>query len=296
MNYFEALRIRSDDRTNGFFIVKAEDEKTAQRIADKCIEIEEREEPNGIPTYEVQLREVDPDNNSWAKGWVKDAAIGDEVFARGAIALDTETTGFLPDDEVLQLSIVDGTGKKLFNQYFKPNHKTSWESAMAVNHITPDMVAKENPIQMHKKDIEEILDKAKVIVGYNLGFDMTMLAQNGIRLPEERKYVDLMGPFAEVYGQHKEDGTIKWQKLTTCAKHYGFKQDGTWHDSMGDTNATMYCYKKMRENDHIQEKDKKDLDYLLNFKRPPLQKQIQEPKQSSVTVVKHKRLSKGAER
>lgn len=47
----------------------------------------------------------------------------EQKMDEGTIALDTETTGFKEDDEVLQLSIVDAKGKVLFNQYFKPNIK-----------------------------------------------------------------------------------------------------------------------------------------------------------------------------
>ena len=41
------------------------------------------------------------------------------------LVLDTETTGFKADDEVLQVSMVDANGKVLLNQYFRPEHKTS---------------------------------------------------------------------------------------------------------------------------------------------------------------------------
>lgn len=203
------------------------------------------------------------------------------------IALDTETTGFLHDDEVLQLSVMDENGKTIFNRYFKPEHKTSWENAMAVNHITPEMLEKEKPISTYKESIEKILKEAKTIVGYNTGFDMTMLAQNGIQIPNEKKYVDLMGPFAEVYGQKNAEGKPKWQKLITCAAYYGFSQDGEWHNSQGDTAATMHCYREMKKRGHIQEKDTKDLSTLTNFKEQKKELPQQSVKRPAVVVVKH---------
>lgn len=178
----------------------------------------------------------------------------EQKMDEGTIALDTETTGFKEDDEVLQLSIVDAKGKVLFNQYFKPNVKKSWESAMAVNHITPESLKGKKHLLHYKKDIEKILKNAKRIVGYNLGFDMTMLEQNGIKLPTEKKYVDLMIPFAKAYGMKKLDGEYKWQKLITCAKFYGFKET-EWHNSLADTNATMFCYKEMVKRAHITDRE-----------------------------------------
>lgn len=59
-----------------------------------------------------------------------------------AIVIDTETTGLNAGvDELLQVSIIDDEGKTLFNSYIKPSKTKSWDSAMAVNHITPEMVA-----------------------------------------------------------------------------------------------------------------------------------------------------------
>lgn len=190
-----------------------------------------------------------------------------EKMEEGAIALDTETTGFNKDDEVLQLSIIDSKGKVLFNQYFKPKVKTSWESAMAVNHITPESLSDKKHIDHYKKEIEEILKKSKKIVGYNLGFDMTMLAQNGIKLPEAEKYIDLMIPFSKVYGVRKSDGGYKWQKLITCAEKYGYEGDG-WHDSLADTKATMHCYKEMIKKGDIYERDIFKVKDLANYKEP----------------------------
>lgn len=189
-----------------------------------------------------------------------------KLVAGRVVALDTETTGFNPDDEVLQLSVVNEAGKTVFNQYFKPEHKTSWESAMACNHITPESLQDKQPISAYKEQIETILKESKAIVGYNTGFDMTMLNQNGIDLPNEKKYIDLMMPFAKVYGEKTREGQPKRQKLIVCAAYYGFKQGGEWHNSMGDTDATMHCYRKMRNLGHLSEKDTHDLDHLVNFK------------------------------
>ena len=57
------------------------------------------------------------------------------------ICLDTETTGLNHyDDEILQLSIIDGSGAILFSEYVKPVHHECWTDAEKVNHISPSMV------------------------------------------------------------------------------------------------------------------------------------------------------------
>ena len=59
----------------------------------------------------------------------------------GVICFDTETTGLDAGgrDEILQLSIVDGTGAVLFSDYVRPEHRQRWPKAQEVNGITPDM-------------------------------------------------------------------------------------------------------------------------------------------------------------
>lgn len=165
------------------------------------------------------------------------------------LVLDTETTGLGHRAEILQFSAIHGDGTVAMNQYIKPNHTSSWPLAMSVNHITPAMVMNAPTIDELKDEIENLLGSADIIVGYNLPFDLQMLRQNGVKLPskDEVKYVDLMVPFAEVYGDWNDYWeNYKWQKLITCAHYYGYTGDG-WHDSLADVRATLYCYQKMLE-------------------------------------------------
>ena len=169
------------------------------------------------------------------------------------LVLDTETTGFLGNAEVLQVSILDGEGTVLMNEYFRPDHTESWPGAMAVNHITPAMVADKPSIQMRKEEISHLLRHARAVVGYNIFFDLKMLRQNGVYVPGPMKLrpIDLMGPFSDRYGKEKnlplnKYGHYKYQKLITCG-YYGYEEGG-WHDSLADTKATLFCFWKMVED------------------------------------------------
>lgn len=169
------------------------------------------------------------------------------------IVIDTETTGLNPyDDELLQVSIIDGQGNTLFNSYIKPLYTDNWNKAMAVNHITPETVATAPNILEVKQEISRIINSAHTIIGYNVDFDLGFLSNIGIK-NENAAIVDVMENFAYIYGEWSEQyGCHKWQRLTKCAEYYGYDW-GTdiAHDSLADCKATLYCYQKMLQEEHM---------------------------------------------
>ena len=165
------------------------------------------------------------------------------------MVLDIETTGLhAPEDEVLSLAIIDGTGETLFYDSFKPEHNTAWPEAQAVNGISPDDVADGSIFTEETEYINLLLAKAAVIVGYNHeGFDLPFLAQFGVCPPEDVKLVDVMIDYAEIKGEwDKNHQDWKWQKLTACAAHYGYQYQT--HDSLEDVKATLFCARKCAED------------------------------------------------
>lgn len=160
------------------------------------------------------------------------------------LILDTETTGLDDNAEVLQLSIINGNGKVVFNAYFKPLHTSTWDEAMKVNQIKPELLQDKQPISFYFKTIENLLKNADTIVGYNIPFDIRMLEQNGIKLPAHLKFSDVMTDFSELMQVRKEDGSLKRFRLEYCANFFGFrcKEGQTLHDSLTDVMATLYCY------------------------------------------------------
>ena len=133
------------------------------------------------------------------------------------IVFDTETTGVTEDDEIIQLSIIDGNGKTLINEYVHPYWKKDWAAAARVNGITPEMV-KDAPYP------HDLIPKVK---------------------DSGKEQYDVMLEFAQEYGEWNEYfGDYKWQKLSTAAFYYGYKFKA--HDSLEDVRATLYVYKKLQ--------------------------------------------------
>lgn len=178
--------------------------------------------------------------------------LGDENKEHRTIVIDTETTGLNPKwDEILQLSIIDENKNVLFNKLLRPIWNHSWDSAEEVNHISPEIVKEKQTIVTYAKEIQEILNNADCIIGYNIRYDLDFLMECGFETPYN-KSIDIMYTFAEIYGEWNDYyESYTWQKLVTCADYYNFDWNCTGthaHDSLGDCLATLYCYKKITEN------------------------------------------------
>lgn len=161
------------------------------------------------------------------------------------IVLDTETTGLHPElgDELLQVSIIGDDGSAIFDSLIHPIFASSWEEAMAVNHITPEMVQDAPYIGDVSDDLRRIIQSADTIIGYNTPFDLGFLDYCAGIIPDPgTKIIDVMQDF-------KERMQIeRWVKLVDAAAYYNFD----WihrpaHNSLGDCDATLHVYKCMMQ-------------------------------------------------
>ena len=166
-----------------------------------------------------------------------------------AVCLDTETTGFSPDDgdEILQISLVGTRGEVLYDGLFKPAVKASWPRAEAVNHISPRMVAAKPSVQEARGEIGALLSSAEAIVTFNGAFDEKFLLAAGIELPDVPRF-DVMREYAPLHGEwsprYRE---WRYPRLQACADHYGVAFAA--HDALEDSRATMACFRAMLDDD-----------------------------------------------
>lgn len=156
------------------------------------------------------------------------------------ICLDAETTGTsYAWDEILQLSIIDGNGAVLFNEYIKPGRKKTWPMAQKTHGISPDMVADKPTIAAYIDQLSDIIAGADLIVGYNHEvFDLKFLWAAGVSLPEVIPSYDVMLEYAKKAGR---------QSLSACAEHFCYQGCGNFHDSLEDVRATLHCFYAMTE-------------------------------------------------
>lgn len=191
------------------------------------------------------------------------------------IVIDTETTGLdMFEDELLQVSIIDTDGNVVFDSYFKPIRHSEWYEAQNVNHISPEMVADAPSIYEKAAEINAIISQADLVIGYNVGFYLMMLANNGVISIKDIKSYDVMERFAEIYGEWSEwYQNYKWQSLARAAEYCGYdwsRQNGKEHNSLADCFATLFVKqnmelcKKEREREE-QEERKKNYEEIKEF-------------------------------
>lgn len=181
----------------------------------------------------------------------------DSIKENMEVVIDVETTGLDETDELLQISIIDISGKILFNSYIKPVYHESWPQAEAVNQIGWETVKDSPELWEVSDEISHILQETKHIVGYNVSFDIECLKRFGIKINTDAEISDVMKMFAPVYGEWSDKyGCFRWQKLTTCAAYYDIGWENIKaHDSLADCQATLHCYKKLiggKENEQMQ--------------------------------------------
>lgn len=184
------------------------------------------------------------------------------------VVIDFETTGIKSPldgekyDEILSVSIIDQDGNILLNSLCSPQRRKTWATAQEIHGISPAMVKGKPTFEELFPSIKEILYKAKLVIAYNIDFEMRFLWGFDLEFgkPGGTQLIRnvVWGPDPMLmYSAYK--GVEKWQKLSSAAKHFKFPFEA--HDSLEDVKATLHCYKKMLE--YVQKNP--DKNYIVKY-------------------------------
>ena len=178
----------------------------------------------------------------------------EEYGARRIMVVDCETTGLDTYDYslrhrnyILQLSVISAEKSMILDQYFKPKIR-EWPEAERINGIGPEMVKDAPRFSSMLPEVQGIFDRAKVLIGYNLSFDLGFLRDAGIDIDHTEVLIDVMEDFAAWKGDlHPYYNTYTWKKLTYAAKVAGYEWDVRAHNSLGDCYATLHVAKWLQK-------------------------------------------------
>ena len=140
------------------------------------------------------------------------------------IFLDTETTGREESDRLVQLAYKSKASGEVVNEFFLPPIPISY-SAMAIHHITNEMVADKSPFVQsgHQKKISELLENA-ILVAHNAPFDITILKKEGVIT---NKYIDTLRVARHILTS--EQYSLQYLRYSL---HLEIEADA--HDALGD--------------------------------------------------------------
>lgn len=132
-----------------------------------------------------------------------------QIKPYGPIFIDTETTGFSPNDVVIEIGVVNMAGETLFESLFKPPIPIP-DGAIAVHGITDAMVADAPTWKDTWPELRDILE-GRFVGMYNADFDLRMMKQTHERYwmdwpMDDRRFFCMMKLFAAFYGQSSARG------------------------------------------------------------------------------------------
>lgn len=154
-------------------------------------------------------------------------------------------------DGLLEMTILDGNGKILFNSLLKPLHKRQWPKAEMKTHIR-SIDVKGKP-HFNDKDVldkvQNIFNAATYVIGHNLHFVIPFLKAKWLEIPSNLFQYDLMTQFATVL---KEEDTYnrgyKLPSLEQCAGYYKYKSEEPLRGTLSQAQASLYCFNQMLKN------------------------------------------------
>lgn len=169
------------------------------------------------------------------------------------VILDTETTGLWPEDEIVEIAVIDRAGAVLLNQRIHPQDPArllkrdakSGICAADIHGIMPNMLEDQPRFPEVYERLRSFIS-LKPLVIYNADYDMKMLnqdcARHGLAMPLVSP-VCAMKQFAAWRGiPGKYPGEYRWAKLEEAVILLGVESDSFGedvHSALGDCQRTL---------------------------------------------------------
>jgi DNA polymerase-3 subunit epsilon len=189
------------------------------------------------------------DDKRAAAEWARELLQGEFVI------LDTETTGFEAEDEIVQIGIVDQSGAVVLDQLIKPEQPIRNSQF----HGITDETVKDAPRFPEVYGRLKAALEGRTVLAYNLEFDRRLLTQVchkhqlepidfSRRLTPPTPNTCVMEMYAQFNGEWNEyHGNYRWKKLREAMATFGLEFEGQEHNAIVDCKATLAVIRTMAE-------------------------------------------------
>jgi len=152
---------------------------------------------------------------------------------------DLELTGVYDHDEILSISVTDGTGKILMDTLVRPTHKRKWRETEKIHGITPEMVVDAPFLKDLTPEIKRLFAGADAIIAYGIATDYSHIKYIYETEAERQKLRRKTKCAAIEYNRYVQEHhpELTHLSLTDAMETLGLSWDGVAHTSIADTIA-----------------------------------------------------------
>ncbi len=162
---------------------------------------------------------------------------------------DLELTGFYDRDEILSISIVDGTGELIMNTLVKPDHTKKWKRTEKIHGITPEMTVDAPTLVELTPRIKEIFADCDNLIAYGVSTDYSHIK---MIYPEEERAAlhDKVRCCANEFVRYAHEcrPDVEHASLIDAMECFGIEWEGVPHSSVADTFACRAVWERLFPN------------------------------------------------
>lgn len=160
---------------------------------------------------------------------------------------DLEMTGLYEHDEVLSVTVADGTGKTVFDTLVRPVRKKKWKRTEEIHGITPEDVKDAPTMAEIAPALRGVLDGAERLIAFGTATDCYHLSRlypgRQERDAFRAKVVDCGAEFAHYVYEHELE--LAHQSLSDAMAALGLSWHGNAHTSAADTDACRLVFEAL---------------------------------------------------
>ena len=164
---------------------------------------------------------------------------------------DLELTDVYVHDEIISISICDGSGKILMDTLVKPVHKKKWRRTERIHGITPAMVENAPLLEQLIPELKRLFDGADRLIAYGVSTDFSHIKYiydtEREREALRKKTRDCAAEFVRYAHEHEPD--LVHMSLIDAMASLGISWgEGVPHTSVADTIACQKVWDKLFPN------------------------------------------------